>query len=148
MLGFIITKSMHPNTSSQNATLVKTAALKSGTGFGNHILILRIRFKNRIVILPIWLNHRGETPPWFNEQTKGTVLLVCLWRIQTKRTVPLVCSLCGLLEIRYATALTTGAKHWHRQKAVFYVFCFSAPQYLSTESICPLTQTVFHSIKK
>ena len=65
-----------------------------------------------------------------------------------KRTVPLVCSLCGLLEIRYATALTTGAKHWHRQKAVFYVFCFSAPQYLSTESICPLTQTVFHSIKK
>ncbi|MDY5261240.1 MAG: hypothetical protein SPH19_08830, partial [Sodaliphilus sp.] len=26
-----------------------------------------------------------------------------------------------------ATALTTGAKHWHRQKAVFYVFCFSRP---------------------
>ena len=38
--------------------------------------------------------------------------------------------LCGLrprLEIRHATALTTGAKHWHRQKAVFYVFCFCAP---------------------
>ena len=33
---------------------------------------------------------------------------------------------CGLLEIRHATALTTGAKHWHRQKAVFYVFCFCA----------------------
>ena len=31
------------------------------------------------------------------------------------------------LEIRHATALTTGAKHWHRRKAVFYVFCFSAP---------------------
>ena len=31
-----------------------------------------------------------------------------------------------LLEIRHATALTTGAKHWHRQKAVFYVFCFCA----------------------
>ena len=30
-------------------------------------------------------------------QTKGTVLLVC-----------------GLLEIRHAAALTTGAKHWHR----------------------------------
>ena len=68
--------------------------------------------------------------------------------LQTKGTVLLVCSLCGLLEIRYATALTTGAKHWHRQKAVFYVFCFSAPQYLSTESIFPLTQTVFQSIKK
>ena len=26
-------------------------------------------------------------------QTKGTVLLVCLWHIQTKRTVPLVCGL-------------------------------------------------------
>ena len=25
------------------------------------------------------------------QQTKGTVLLVCLWHIQTKRTVPLVC---------------------------------------------------------
>ena len=36
------------------------------------------------------------------------------------------------LEIRHATALTTGAKHWHRQKAVFYVFV-SVPQYLSTE---------------
>ena len=52
---------------------------------------------------------------------------------QTKGTVLLVCGLCGLLEIRHSTALTTGAKHWHRQKAVFYVFCFSAPQYLSTE---------------
>ena len=30
---------------------------------------------------------------------------------QTKGTVLLVCGLCGLLEIRYATALTTGAKH-------------------------------------
>ena len=47
-------------------------------------------------------------------QTKGTVLLVCLWHIQTKRTVPLVCGLCGLIEIRHATALTTGAKHGHR----------------------------------
>ena len=33
----------------------------------------------------------------------------------------------------HAAALTTGAKHWHRQKAVFYVFCFCATQYLSAE---------------
>ncbi|MDY4749217.1 MAG: hypothetical protein SO230_01015 [Sodaliphilus sp.] len=33
---------------------------------------------------------------------------------QTKGTVLLVCGLCGLIEIRHATALTTGAKHWHR----------------------------------
>ncbi|MDY5070487.1 MAG: hypothetical protein SPE54_08785 [Sodaliphilus sp.] len=35
----------------------------------------------------------------------------------------------------HAAALTTGAKHWHRQKAVFCVFV-SAPQYLSTEPLC------------
>ena len=28
--------------------------------------------------------------------------------------LPLVCGLCGLLEIRHTTTLTTGAKHWHR----------------------------------
>ena len=35
-----------------------------------------------------------------------------------------------LLEIRHAAALTTGAKHWHRQKAVFYVFVSVPPQFL------------------
>ncbi|MDY2592694.1 MAG: hypothetical protein SOW33_07735, partial [Sodaliphilus sp.] len=30
-------------------------------------------------------------------QTKGTGLLVCLWHIQTKRTVPLVCGLCAIV---------------------------------------------------
>ena len=33
-----------------------------------------------------------------------------------------------LLEISHATALTTGAKHWHRLKAVFYVFVFDSTQ--------------------
>ena len=33
----------------------------------------------------------------------------------------------SVLEIRHAAALTTGAKHWHRQKAVFLCFCFSPP---------------------
>ena len=36
----------------------------------------------------------------------------------------------ALLEIRHATALTAGAKHWHRQKAVFYVFCFGPPAFI------------------
>ena len=64
-------------------------------------------------------------------QTKGTVLLVCgLRQRHTKRTVPLVCGLCGLLEIRHSTALTTGAKHWHRQKAVFYVFVSVPPAFI------------------
>ena len=38
---------------------------------------------------------------------------VVVWQIQ------------ALLEIRHAAALTASEKHWHRQKAVFYVFCFS-----------------------
>ena len=46
----------------------------------------------------------------------------------------------ALLEIRHATALTTGAKHWHRQKAVFYVFCFGAPSiYPLNHSFAPTT---------
>ena len=31
------------------------------------------------------------------------------------------------LEIRHAAALTAGAKHWHRQKAVFFMFLFQFP---------------------
>ena len=34
------------------------------------------------------------------------------------------------LEIRHATALTIGAKHWHRQKAVFYVFISAPPVFI------------------
>ena len=34
------------------------------------------------------------------------------------------------LEIRHATALTTGAKHWHRRKAVFYVFVSVPPAFI------------------
>ena len=82
---------------------------------------------------PFWvLSLMGVDSVTNQRQTKGTVLLVCICQRQTKRPVPLVCGLCGLLEIRHATSLTTGAKHWHQQKAVFYVFV-SVPQYLSTE---------------
>ena len=52
------------------------------------------------------------------------------WRCHRPRKRAALVMWCGrfkpLLEIRHATALTTGAKHWHRQKAVFYVFCFCA----------------------
>ena len=34
------------------------------------------------------------------------------------------------LEIRHAAALTTSAKHWHRQKAVFYVFVSVPPVFI------------------
>ena len=51
-------------------------------------------------------NHKPKKP-----QTKGTVLLVCICQRHTKRTVPLVCGLCGVLEIRHATALTLSLIH-------------------------------------
>ena len=48
------------------------------------------------------------------------------WRCHRTRKRAALGLWCGwfkpLLEIRHAAALTTGAKHWHRQKAVFYVF--------------------------
>ncbi len=60
------------------------------------------------------------------------------WRCHRPRKRAALVMWCGWfkprLEIRHATALTTGAKHWHRQKAVFYVFCFGAP------SIYPLNR--------
>ena len=31
---------------------------------------------NPIVILPIWLNHRGKTPPWFGEQASSHKLFL------------------------------------------------------------------------
>ena len=52
------------------------------------------------------------------------------WRCHRPRKRAALVMWCGCfkprLEIRHVTALTTGAKHWHRQKAVFYVFCFCA----------------------
>ena len=59
------------------------------------------------------------------------------WRCHRPRKRAALGVWCGWfkpqLEIRHATALTTSAKHWHRQKAVFYVFLFQCPQHLSTE---------------
>ena len=86
-------------------------------------------------------------------QTKGTVLLVCLLTINhnfqgffavKRRAVFILLAMpppslgraalvmwCGWfkprLEIRHATALTTGAKHWHRKRLFFLCFCFSPP---------------------
>ena len=51
------------------------------------------------------------------------------WRCHRPRKRAALVMWCGRfkprLEIGHATALTTGAKHWHRQKAIFLCFCFS-----------------------
>ena len=83
------------------------------------------------------------------------------WRCHRPRKRAALGVWCGWfkpqLEIRHAAALTTGAKHWHRQKDVFYVFCFCAPSiYLlirnrfsveSVESVCGLFMIYTHSRK-
>ena len=56
------------------------------------------------------------------------------WRCHRPRKRAALVMWCGWfklrLEIRHATALTTGAKHWHRQKAVFYVFVSVPPVFI------------------
>ena len=53
------------------------------------------------------------------------------WRCHRPRKRAALVMWCGRfklqLEIRHTAAPTTGAKHWHRQKAVFYVFLFLCP---------------------
>ena len=85
-----------------------TALPSEGGGFAK-----RLFFMFFVSVPPVFI-HRAQILAYIKKQTKGTVLLVC--------------GLCGLLEIRHATALTTGAKHWHRQKAVFYVFVSVPPR--------------------
>ena len=63
-------------------------------------------------------------------QTKGTVLLVCLWHIQTKRTVPLVCF--GLWFMWFAWNQTCHSTNDRCEalaslKGCFLCFCFSPP---------------------
>ena len=57
-------------------------------------------------------NHKPKGRFFWFIYAKGIPKEPSLWF--AKRTVPLVCGLCGLLEIRHTTTLTTGAKHWHR----------------------------------
>ena len=56
------------------------------------------------------------------------------WRCHRPRKRAALVMWCGWfkprLEIRHATALTIGAKHWHRQKAVFYVFVSVPPVFI------------------
>ena len=47
----------------------------------------------------------------------------------------------------HAAALTTGAKHWHRQKAVFYVFVFDSIHYSATmHTLSPEFSTEPHQL--
>ena len=97
--------------------------------------ILRVRIKWLIfnIILQLWAGLLGLV---FRRRRVVFILLTMPPTSLERATLGLWCDwFKPLLEIRHAAALTTGAKHWHRQKAVFYVFV-SAPQYLSTEPLC------------
>ena len=56
------------------------------------------------------------------------------WRCHRPRKRAALVMWCGRfklrLEIRHAAALTIGAKHWHRQKAVCYVFVSVPPVFI------------------
>lgn len=67
---------MHPNHLRKTRHWLKTTALKQGTGLETSFVNHESAFGNHIVILPIWLNHRGKTPPWFNEQTSSHKFLL------------------------------------------------------------------------
>ena len=68
--------------------------------------ILRVRTKWLILnlLLQLWADVKYHVPTGFGFSPKAR----------------------GFYPFGDATSLTTGAKHWHRQKAVFYVFCFCA----------------------
>ena len=60
-------------------------------------------FRRRREVLPFWRSHRPRK--------RAALVMWCGWfKLR--------------LENRQATSLTTGAKHWHRQKTVFLCFCF------------------------
>ena len=94
--------------------------------------ILRVRAKWLIfnIIIQLWADVKYHVPTRFGFSPKASGFYPfgdatalageggvrgVVWLIQAQ------------LEIRHATALTTGAKHWHRQKAVFYVFVSVPP---------------------
>ena len=86
----------------------------------------------------IWYYNYGRTwsitslPGWFFAEGER---FLSFWRCHRPRKRAALVMWRGWfkpqLEIRHTAAPTTGAKHWHRQKAVFYVFV-SVPQYFST----------------
>ena len=77
--------------------------------------ILCVRDKLLIfnMILQLWANVKYHVPTGFGFSPKAR----------------------GFYPFGDATSLTTGAKHWHRQKAVFYVFCFSPPVFIHRAQI-------------
>ena len=87
--------------------------------------ILRVRIKWLIfnIILQLWAGLLGLV---FRRRRVVFILLTMPPTSLERATLGLWCDwFKPLLEIRHAAALTTGAKHRHRQKAVFLCFCFS-----------------------
>ena len=78
-----------------------------------------------MAVLNGWVEWLGFSP-WNGEW------FLSFWRCHRPRKRATLALWCGRfkprLEIWNATAITTGAKHWHRQKDVFYVFVFVGEQ--------------------
>ena len=91
--------------------------------------ILRVRDKLLIsnMILQLWADVKYHVPTGLVFRRRRAVLIL-LAMPPTSLGRAALGLWCGRfkprLEIRHAAALTTGAKHWHRQKAVFFMFLF------------------------
>ena len=96
--------------------------------------ILRVRIKWLIfnIILQLW----ADLPGLVFRRRRA---VLSFWRCHQPHKRAALGVWCGgfkhLLEIRHAATLTTGAKHWHRQKAVLYVFVSVPPVFIH----CPPT---------
>ena len=79
--------------------------------------ILRVRAKWLIynMVSQLWANVKYYAPVWFFAEGER---FLSFWRCHRPRKRAALGLWCGWfklrLEIRHATALTTGAKHWHR----------------------------------
>ena len=92
--------------------------------------ILRVRIKWLIfnIILQLWADLLGLV---FRRRRAVFILLAMPPPSLGRAALGVWCGwFKPRLEIRHATALTTGAKHWHRQKAVLYVFVSVPPVFI------------------
>ena len=113
------------------------------TIFDGRDAILRVRTKwltfNMVSLL--WADVKYHVPTGLVFRRRRAVLILLAMPPPSLERVALGLW-CGRfkprLEIRHAAALTTGAKHWHRQKAVFFYVFVSVPP-----SIYPLNRFCF-----
>ena len=90
-------------------------------------------FSGKDMVLKSWADVKYHVPTGFGFSPKAS----CFSPFVDATAFPSECGvgvvvwlIQAMLEIRHAAAPTAGAKHWHRQKAVFYVFVSVPPVFI------------------